>query len=80
MSKVWLELKYGEGRSSLTLWRLKDSQLLVAFKKKAIKDAERRVEESSALDEVVGIIDKFELEKLRSLLDLLIPNRVCPKL
>ena len=80
MSKVWLELKYGEGRTSLTLWRLKDSQLLVAFKKKAIKDAEWRAEESSAVDEVVGIIDKFELEKLRSLLNLLIPNKVCPKL
>jgi hypothetical protein len=73
MSKVWLELKYGEGKAGITIYRLADNQLLRAFKQKALDKAERNAAESQIFDPVVGLLNQFEANKLRAVLELLIP-------
>jgi len=74
MSKVWLELKYGEGKAAITIYRLVDNQLLRAFKRKALDQTEWNVKESQVIDPVVGLIDQFEADKLKAVLELLIPS------
>jgi len=74
MSKVWLELKYGEGKAAITIYRLIDNQLLRAFKRKALDQAEWNVKESRVIDPVVGLLDQFEADKLKAVLELLIPS------
>ena len=73
MSKVWLELKYGEGKASITIYRLVDNQLLHAFKRKALDQAEWNAKESRLIDPVMGLLDEFDANKLKAVLELLIP-------
>lgn len=73
MGKIWLELKYGEGKAAVTLCRLVDDQLIRSFKRKAIDQAEWSAKESQVIDPVVGLLDRFDAERLRAVLALLIP-------
>ena len=72
MSKVWLELRYGTGKTGITLFRLDDPRVIRAFARNALKKAEERAFESEILDPVLGIIDRAELVKLQQVLDLLL--------
>jgi len=74
MSKVWLELRYGTGRTGITLFRLDDLKVIRAFARNALKKAEEKAFESEILDPVLGIIDHAELLKLQRVLDMLIPE------
>jgi hypothetical protein len=74
MSKVWLELRYGTGKTGMTLFRLDDPRVIRAFARNALKKAEERAFESEILDPVLGIIDRAELAKLQQVLDLLLPE------
>lgn len=74
MSKVWLELKYGEGKAAITICRLTDQQLLRTFKRRALQEAKWNVRESQAIDPVIGLLDKFDADKLEACLELLIPS------
>ena len=74
MSKIWLELKYGEGKAAITIYRLVDNQLLRAFKLKALDHTEWNAKESRVVDPVVGLLDQFDANKLKAVLELLIPS------
>ncbi|MFW6116525.1 MAG: hypothetical protein ACOC6F_02250 [bacterium] len=74
MSKIWLELKYGQGAAGLTVCRLDNERLLRVFKQTALDRAEGRLHDSELIDPVVAIIDRFDLQKLRTVLDALIPD------
>lgn len=74
MSKIWLELKYGQGKAGFTVCRLDNQRLLRIAKKIALDRAEDRLHESELLDPVVALMDRFDLEKLKSVLDALIPE------
>lgn len=74
MSKIWLELKYGEGKAAITIYRLTDKQLLLAFKRKALAESEWDAKESNLIDPVVGLLDQFNANKLKAVLEVLIPS------
>lgn len=75
MSKVWLELRYGNGSTGITLFQLDDLTLIRAFARNALKKAEEKAFESEILDPVLGVIDRLELEKLKKVLDLVVRDR-----
>jgi len=74
MSEVWIELKYGTGKTGITLFRLDDPKVIRGFAGNALKKAEERAFESEIVDPVLGIIDRAELVKLQRVLELLIPE------
>lgn len=74
MSKVWLELRYGTGRTAITLFRLDDPNVIRAFTRSALNKAEEKAFESEMLDPILAIIDRAELVKLQRVLDLLMPE------
>lgn len=74
MNKTWLELKYGQGAAGLTVCRLDNERVLRVFKRTALDRAEGRLHDSELLDPVVAVMDRFDLEKLRAVLDALIPE------
>jgi len=74
MSKVWLELRYGTGRTGITLFRLDDPNVIRAFARSALKKAEEKAFESEILDPILAIIDHAELVKLQRVVDVLIPD------
>ena len=78
MTKVWLELKYGEGKAAVTVCRLTDAQILHAFKRKVIQQAQWSAQESLAIDPVVGMLDDYEMRKLKAVLEMLIPSGKSP--
>ena len=76
LSNVWLELKYGQGGAGLTVCRLDDLQLLRTGKRTALNRAKDRLRESEPLDPVIALMDRFDLDKLETVLDALIPESV----
>jgi len=74
MSKIWLELKYGQGRAGLTLCRLDNERLLRIVKRTALDEAQGRLHDSELIDPVIATMDRFDLQKLRTVLDALIPD------
>lgn len=75
MNRVWLELKYGKsGTSSITVCRLEDAVALRAFKRRLVKKMESNFEESQAVNPILGVIDRFELSKVKTVLQILVPD------
>jgi hypothetical protein len=74
MSKVWLELKYGDSKGAITIYRLIDNQLLRAFKRKSLAKAGWDAAVSEIADPVIGLLDRFDVDKLKAVLELLIPS------
>ena len=74
MSKIWLELKYGQGKTGVTVCRLDNQRILRIVKRAALNRANNRLHESELLDPVIALMDRFDLEKLRTILDALIPE------
>ena len=76
MTKVWLELKYGNpDKGGALLCNIQDKALLRQAKTKILRDAEMRARISELTDEVLGVLDRGDYEKLKRLLDLLIPDK-----
>jgi len=73
MLKVWIELRYGSIPKGVLLAISENPRLLVLVKRDILKRIERRVEEVEGEDEILETIDRSELEKQRSVLDMLIP-------
>ena len=73
LTRVWLELRYGTGKTGITLFRLEEPALIRAFARNALKKAKEKAFESEIVDPVFGIIDHAELVKHQRVLDLLLP-------
>ena len=74
MSKTWLELRYGPPKAAITLFGLDDFALLRVFSRKALKEVRRKTEERRFIDPVLGVIDGLEAQKIKQVLDLVIPS------
>lgn len=74
MSTVWAELRYGVKGQGVALCRLDNPYLLKVFRQCALSRAERLAHESEGIDEVIHAQDQLELERLKKILDLIIPD------
>ena len=68
----WVELRYGLGLKGIPIARSGNPELLRHCKQVLLAEAERKSEMSGRIDSVLGSIEKQELIKLRSVLDLLV--------
>lgn len=75
MTGIWLEMKYGRpDRDGALLCRIHNDFLLRLAKAKILKDAYDRAMISESTDAILGILDRGDYEKLRKLLDFLVPE------
>jgi len=70
----WVELRYGWGLKGIPIARSGNPKLLRHCKQILLAEAEQKTEMSGRVDSVLGSIEKQELIKLRSVLDLLVKN------
>jgi hypothetical protein len=70
----WVELRYGWGLKGIPIGQTASLQLLKQVKESLLAEAERRAEVSHKVDPVLGFIEEQELEKLRRILGVVIPN------
>ena len=75
MAKVWIELKYDGGSGEATLARIESSRFLQAVRIYLLGAQKARVEKAEKLDLVIAFDEKVKMERLRGLMDLLIPDR-----
>ena len=73
-SVCWVELRYGWGLKGIPIGQTASSELLKQVKEVLLAEAERRAEVSRKVDPILGFIEKQELEKLRRILTVVIPN------
>lgn len=71
---VWAELKYGLKGHGITICKLDNPYLLRAFKRCAIQKAEEFSNQSDGADDIIHLHDEMELQRLRKLLEKLVPN------
>jgi len=75
-TEVWLELRYGNPeKGGALLCRIYNDTLLRQAKRKILVDADTKATISESLDEVIGVLDRGDYEKLRNLLDLLVKEK-----
>jgi hypothetical protein len=72
MGEVVLTLQMPKGNRFIPITMTVDPVVLQAFKRAVLRDHEKR--EQLATDELEAILQRAELEKLRKILDLLIPE------
>lgn len=70
----WIELRYGWGLKGIPIAQTVSSELLKQVKETLLTEAERRAESSRKVDSVLGFIEEQELEKLRRILEVIIPS------
>jgi hypothetical protein len=70
----WIELRYGWGLKGIPIAQTASSELLIRLKEVLLTEAERRARISQKVDPVLGFIEEQELEKLRRVLRVVIPN------
>jgi hypothetical protein len=70
----WIELRYGWGLKGIPIAQTASSELLIRLKEVLLTEAERRARISQKVDPVLGFIEEQELEKLRRVLKVVIPN------
>ena len=70
----WLELRYGWGLKGIPIAQTASSELLKQVKEILLSEAERRAEVSQKVDPILGFIEEQELEKLRRILEVVIPG------
>lgn len=70
----WVELRYGWGLKGIPIAQSGNPKLLRHCKQTLLTEAERKTEISKQVDCVLGSIEEQELIKLRSVLELLIPD------
>ena len=73
MENVWVELRYGLG-PGICICRADDPYLLQVFRRCAITRGNQKYEQSHGVDEVINLIDLFDTQKLKGLLDMVIPE------
>ena len=73
-SVCWIELRYRWGLKGIPIGQTASSKLLKQVKEILLAEAERRAEVSHKVDPVLGFIEEQELEKLRRILKVVIPN------
>ena len=70
----WVELRYGWEPKGIPIAQTASSELLKLAKEILLSEAERRAEVSQKVDPILGFIEEQELEKLRQILERVIPN------
>jgi len=70
----WVELRYGWGLKGIPIAQTASSELLKQLKEILLAEAERRAQISCKVDPVLGLIEEQELEKLRRILRVVIPD------
>jgi len=70
----WVELRYGWGLKGITIGQTASLELLKQAKEILLSEAERRAEVSQKVDSILGFIEEKELEKLRQILEVVIPS------
>ena len=75
MTKIWLELKYGNpDKGGTLLSRIWSKYLLRQVKAEVLEDLDDRAMFSELKDEILGIIARADYEKHKKLLEKLIPE------
>jgi hypothetical protein len=75
----WIELRYGWGLKGIPIAQTASSELLIRLKEILLAEAERRAQISRKVDPVLGFIEEQELEKLRRVLKVVIPESTVSK-
>jgi len=70
----WVELRYGWGLKGIPIAQTANSELIRQVKEILLAEAERRAEVSQKVDPILGFIEEQELEKLRRILGIVIPD------
>ena len=70
----WVELRYGWGLKGIPIGQTASSELLKQVKGILLSEAERRAEVSQKVDPILGFIQEQELEKLRRILEVVVPG------
>lgn len=70
----WVEVRYGWGLKGIPIAQSGNRELLQQCKRTVLAEAERKAEISMQVDSILGSIEEQELKKLRSVLELLIPE------
>ena len=70
----WVELRYGWGLKGIPIAQTASSELLKQIKEILLSEAVRRAEVSQKVDPILGFIEEQELEKLRRILGVVIPD------
>ena len=73
-SACWVELRYGWGLKGIPVAQTACSEILRRMKEILLAEAEQRAEVSLNVDPVLGFIEEQELEKLRRILEVIIPS------
>lgn len=74
MAKVWIELRYDYGSGEMPLAVIDSPTFLRATRFYLLRAQEALVRKARGLDLVLGFLEGVELERLRGVLDLLIPE------
>jgi hypothetical protein len=69
----WIELRYGWGLKGIPVAQTANPRLLHQAKETLLAEARRRAEISQHVDTKLGFIEEQEWNKLRQILDVLIP-------
>lgn len=72
----WIELRYGWGLKGIPIGQTVSSELLKQVKETLLTEAERRAEFSRKVDSLLGFIEEQELDKLRRILEVIIPDNL----
>jgi hypothetical protein len=70
----WVELRYGWGLKGIPIAQTASSELLKQLREILLAEAERRAQISRKADPVLGLIEEQELQKLRRILRVVIPD------
>ena len=70
----WIELRYGWGLKGIPIARSGNPKLLRRCKQTLLAEAAQKAEMSGRVDSILGSIEKQELIKLQSVLDLLVKD------
>jgi len=73
-SVCWVELRYGWGLKGIPIAQTGSPELLKQVKEILLAEAQRRAQVSRKVDPILGFIEEQELEKLRRILGVVIPD------
>lgn len=75
----WIELRYGWGLHGLVIARSGNTELLHQVKAVTLAEAEKKVAMTKHMDSIMALIEQGELDKLRRILKILLPDeRIVP--
>lgn len=74
MGEAVLTLQIPRGSRFIPVAMTTDKEVLDLFKRRVIEDCEKQ--EKDALDEIEALMRRAELERLRKILNVLIPNEL----